>query len=194
MMNAAVAARWLTWPNTILFAPVPILTAVTALITWRSFESDTEVIPFIGAIVLFILSYADIAISLYPMIVPYKLTLWEASSSPRTQAFLLVGTLFLLPIILTYSGWSYWVFRGKARTDIGIISLAERVQRLTACVWREVADPFARLHLKRAQPVTAIAGSAPQNGRRNMPRRALFGDFGHKIARCARLDHKGRRR
>jgi cytochrome d ubiquinol oxidase subunit II len=53
------------------------------------------------------------------MIVPYQLTLWEAASSPRTQAFLLVGTLFLLPIILTYSGWSYWVFRGKVRADVG---------------------------------------------------------------------------
>jgi cytochrome d ubiquinol oxidase subunit II len=58
-----------------------------------------------------------LAISLFPMIVPYHLTLWDAASSPRTQAFLLVGTLVLLPIILMYSGWSYWVFRGKVRTD-----------------------------------------------------------------------------
>ena len=72
-----------------------------------------------GAIGLFLLSYAGIAVSLYPMIVPYQLTLWEAASSTRTQAFLLVGTLFLLPVILTYSGWSYWVFRGKVRGDIG---------------------------------------------------------------------------
>jgi cytochrome d ubiquinol oxidase subunit II len=53
------------------------------------------------------------------MIVPYQLTLWEAASSPRTQAFLLVGTLFLLPVILTYSSRSYWVFRGKVRADTG---------------------------------------------------------------------------
>jgi cytochrome bd ubiquinol oxidase subunit II len=59
------------------------------------------------------------AISLFPMIVPHQLKLWEAASSPRTQAFLPVGTLFLLPVILTYSGWSYWVFRGKVRADVG---------------------------------------------------------------------------
>jgi len=53
------------------------------------------------------------------MIVPYQLTLWESASSPRTQAFLLVGTLFLIPVILTYSSWSYWVFRGKVRADVG---------------------------------------------------------------------------
>jgi hypothetical protein len=85
----------------------------------RSLSSKAEAAPFFGAISLFVLAYAGIAISLYPMIVPYQLTLWEAASSPRTQAFLLVGTLFLLPVILTYSGWSYWVFRGKVRADVG---------------------------------------------------------------------------
>ena len=54
-----------------------------------------------------------IAISLWPMIVPYHYTLWQAASSESTQAFLLIGTLFLLPVILMYTAWSYWVFRGK---------------------------------------------------------------------------------
>ena len=53
------------------------------------------------------------------MIVPYKFTLWEAASSASTQAFLAVGTVFLLPVILGYTAWSYWVFRGKVRADIG---------------------------------------------------------------------------
>ena len=73
----------------------------------------------IGGIGLFALSYLGIAISLWPFIVPHRFTLWEAAASNNTQAFLLVGTLFLLPIILVYSGWSYWVFRGKVRADIG---------------------------------------------------------------------------
>ena len=75
--------------------------------------------PFAGAVLLFAMSYLGIAISLWPMIVPYRLTLWQAASDPSTQAFLLVGTLFLLPVILVYTGWSYWVFRGKVRADIG---------------------------------------------------------------------------
>lgn len=75
--------------------------------------------PFLAAIALFMLSYLGIVISLFPMIVPYQLTLWQAASLPRTQAFLLVGTLFLLPVILMYSAWSYWVFRGKVRADAG---------------------------------------------------------------------------
>jgi len=53
------------------------------------------------------------------LVAPRHFTLWEAASSLRTQAFLLVGALFLLPIVLAYAGWSYWVFRGKARADVG---------------------------------------------------------------------------
>jgi cytochrome d ubiquinol oxidase subunit II len=60
-----------------------------------------------------------IAISLWPMIVPHHISIWDAAASPSSQSFLLVGTLFLLPVILMYSGWSYWVFRGKVRSDVG---------------------------------------------------------------------------
>jgi cytochrome bd ubiquinol oxidase subunit II len=77
------------------------------------------VIAFLGAIGLFVLSSIGIAISMYPMIVPNHFTLWQGASSERTQAFLLVGTLVLLPVILMYIGWSYWVFRGKVHSDIG---------------------------------------------------------------------------
>ena len=117
--NPAVAARWFAWPNILILAPVPIATAAVALVTWRALGSRAQALPFAGAIGLFVLSYLGIAISLYPMIVPHHFTLWEAASSGRTQAFLLVGTLVLLPVILMYTGWSYWVFRGKVRGDIG---------------------------------------------------------------------------
>jgi cytochrome bd ubiquinol oxidase subunit II len=86
---------------------------------WRALAGSADAAPFIAAILLFLLSYLGIAISLWPMIVPYSFTLTEAASSPSTQAFLLVGALFLLPVILMYSAWSYWVFRGKARREIG---------------------------------------------------------------------------
>jgi cytochrome bd ubiquinol oxidase subunit II len=118
-MSPAVAARWFNWPNMALFAPVPVLSGVVALWTWRSLISKAEAAPFLGAISLFVVTCAGMAISLFPVIVPYQLTLWEAASSPRTQAFLLVGTLFLIPVILTYSSWSYWVFRGKVRAEVG---------------------------------------------------------------------------
>jgi cytochrome d ubiquinol oxidase subunit II len=119
IMNPAIASRWFAFPNIIFLAPVPIATVATALLTWRALDSRSEVLPFVGGIGLFVLSYIGIAISLYPMIVPHHFTLWEAASSDRTQVFLLVGTLVLLPVILMYTSWSYWVFRGKVRADIG---------------------------------------------------------------------------
>ena len=118
-MSDAISRRWLSWPNIVILLPVPAATALVAVATWQALSGVSQSGGFIGAIVLFALSYLGIAISLYPMIVPHHFTLMQAASSPGTQAFLLVGTLFLLPVILAYSGWSYWVFRGKVRADVG---------------------------------------------------------------------------
>jgi len=119
IMSEDVALRWFSWPNIAFLSPVPIATGVAALAVWRALNGRSEAGAFIGAIVLFTLAYVGMAISLWPMIVPYHYTLWQAASSERTQAFLLIGTLFLLPVIFAYTGWSYWVFRGKVRADIG---------------------------------------------------------------------------
>jgi cytochrome d ubiquinol oxidase subunit II len=115
----AIAGRWFSWPDMLYLAPVPVITAIVAWFTWRGLTRAWEIVPFLGAIALFALSYLGIAISLWPMIVPHAFTLWQAASDPSTQAFLMVGTLFLIPVILGYSAWSYWVFRGKVRADIG---------------------------------------------------------------------------
>ncbi len=117
--SSQIAERWFSWPNILLLSPVPLATAATAFFIWRSLTGTSQAGPFIGAVMLFALSYLGIAISLWPFIVPHTFTLWQAASSNSTQAFLLVGTLFLLPVILVYTGWSYWVFRGKVRADIG---------------------------------------------------------------------------
>ena len=66
------------------------------------------------ASLLFLVSYCGIAISVYPFIVPRQVTVWQAAAPDRSLAFLLVGTAVLIPVILAYTGYSYWVFRGKA--------------------------------------------------------------------------------
>ena len=119
LLDADIAHRWLSWPNVLLLSPVPLMTAIAALGTFLALRGESEAGPFVGAVGLFLMSYVGIAISLWPMIVPHHYSLWEAASSPSTQAFLLVGTLFLLPTVLLYTSWSYWVFRGKVRADIG---------------------------------------------------------------------------
>ena len=119
LIDAHIAARWFSWPNIAFLAPIPLITAGLMWLEWRSLNNSSENAPFIAALGLFVMSYLGIAISLWPMIVPGHLTLEQAAASPSTQAFLLIGTLPLLPVILLYTGWSYWVFRGKARADIG---------------------------------------------------------------------------
>jgi len=119
LVDPEIARRWFSWPNILWLSPVPIVTAAIAALCWRSLGGRGEALPFLSAIALFLMSFVGITISLWPMIVPHHYTLMQAASSPGTQAFLLVGTLFLLPVILVYSGWSYWVFRGKVRADVG---------------------------------------------------------------------------
>jgi cytochrome d ubiquinol oxidase subunit II len=119
LMHEHIAARWFSWPNLLWLSPVPVITALLALWLWRSLERGADAAPFIAAMGLFFMCYSGLAVSLFPYIVPHKLTLWEAAGAPEAQAFLLIGTLFLIPIIFTYTGWSYWVFRGKVRADAG---------------------------------------------------------------------------
>jgi cytochrome bd ubiquinol oxidase subunit II len=119
LAHPQIARRWFSWPNIALLSPVPIVTALIALGEWEALRRRHELTPFLGAIALFLMSFVGIAISLWPMIVPYRYTLWEAASAESTQAFLLIGTLFLLPIILMYTAWSYWVFRGKVTGGAG---------------------------------------------------------------------------
>jgi cytochrome d ubiquinol oxidase subunit II len=118
-IDAHIAARWFTWPHIAYLAPVPLITAALIWYAWQSLNDRSEYAAFLASLGLFVMSYLGIAISLWPMIVPGHFTLEQAAASPSTQAFLLIGTLFLLPVILVYTAWSYWVFRGKVRADIG---------------------------------------------------------------------------
>jgi len=100
------------------FAPVPLLTVTLAYALWRSLKRRDragDVLPFLCSIGLFALSFSGLAISLWPYLVPPVVTLWDAAAAPKSQAFMLVGTLFLLPVLLMYVAWSYWVFRGKVK-------------------------------------------------------------------------------
>ncbi len=120
LIDREIAERWFAWPNIAILSPVPAITALLALWAWRALRDQrAEAAPFLAGLGLFAMAYLGIAISLWPMIVPHRFTLWQAAAAPSTQAFLLVGTLVLLPVILLYTGWSYWVFRGKVRADIG---------------------------------------------------------------------------
>jgi cytochrome bd ubiquinol oxidase subunit II len=119
----AVAARWFTFPNIVYLAPVPVLVlAFTALLLRALKGRDGRAPhyqPFVAALALIFLGYSGMAISIWPHIVPPAISIWEAASPPSSQRFALVGTVIILPVILLYTGWSYWVFRGKVNDDAG---------------------------------------------------------------------------
>jgi cytochrome d ubiquinol oxidase subunit II len=114
-----IAERWFSYPNLVYLAAVPIVTAAIAWTTWRALQRESDYVPFLGAMGLFAMCYLGLGISLFPYIVPYSITLWDAAAVPSSQMFLLIGTLFLLPIIFMYTGWSYYVFRGKVGAGTG---------------------------------------------------------------------------
>ncbi len=114
-----IAERWFSWPHLLYFSPVPLLTIAVALLLWRALRRGNELLPFLCSFALFFLAFTGLVISLWPYIAPPSITLWDAAAAPKALAFLMVGTLLLLPVLLMYVAWSYWVFRGKVRSDIG---------------------------------------------------------------------------
>jgi len=114
-----IAARWFDAPNIFYLWPVPLVTALVAIAGWRALERRREVAPFLAAIALFLLGYLGLVISMFPYLVPPSLTIWQTAAVPASQAFMLVGTIALLPIILGYVVFVYWIFRGKVREGEG---------------------------------------------------------------------------
>jgi cytochrome d ubiquinol oxidase subunit II len=108
-----IAQRWFALPNLIYLSPVPILTVLIAVAQWRWIEARREAAPFLATIALFLLGYLGLVISTYPDMVPPTLTIWDAAAAPSSQLFMLTGTLLLLPLILCYTAFTYWLFRGK---------------------------------------------------------------------------------
>src|SRR6185312_2198179 len=114
-----VAARWFTLPNLFFFAPVPILVLATTWAILRILQHETHAAPFLLALALLFLGYSGLAISLWPNIIPPVISLREAAAPPQSMGFTLVGALFTIPVILTYTAWSYYVFRGKVKAGEG---------------------------------------------------------------------------
>ncbi|MFE1601213.1 cytochrome d ubiquinol oxidase subunit II [Methylobacterium sp. ID0610] len=105
--------RWFTMPNVLLAAQVPLLVVIASVFFFRSLHRGGERAPFLIALGLFLLSFIGLGISIYPDVVPGRISIWDAASPRSSQIFMLVGASVLIPIILAYTAYSYWVFRGK---------------------------------------------------------------------------------
>jgi cytochrome d ubiquinol oxidase subunit II len=119
LLTIQYAQRWFTWPAIILTAPVPLAVIAVSVALLKSLADRQDSRPFPLSLLLFLLSFAGLGISMYPYIVPQSVTIWQAAAPERSQLFMLVGVVILVPLILAYTGWAYWVFRGKVKPEHG---------------------------------------------------------------------------
>lgn len=120
LSQPAIAARWFTLPNLLYFLPVPLLVLLSFWALWRAIIRDnTHYSPFLFTLLIIFLGYSGLGISLWPNIIPPAISFRAAAAPPQSQGFMLVGALFILPLILVYTFWSYYVFRGKVSVDDG---------------------------------------------------------------------------
>jgi cytochrome d ubiquinol oxidase subunit II len=105
--------RWFEWPGLLATVPMPLLVAAISVLLWRALRGTRDWPPFVLTLVLFALAMAGLAISIWPDAIPGRVTIWEAAAPRRSQAFMLVGAAVIIPVIVAYTAWAYWVFRGK---------------------------------------------------------------------------------
>src|SRR5690606_18808943 len=120
LAHPAIAARWFTLPNLFYLLPVPALVVLLSLYQWRCLNNlQSHNRPFILTLGLIFLGFSGLGISIWPHIIPPSITLWQAAAPTQSQGFMLVGALLIIPVILVYTFWSYYVFRGKVQHGEG---------------------------------------------------------------------------
>lgn len=114
LAHPGIAARWFSLPNLFWFAPVPLLVLlVSAVLQTALHNPASQARPFLMTLALVFLGYTGLGISLWPHVIPPAMDIWQAAGPPESLGFTLVGALLIIPVILGYTAWGYWVFRGK---------------------------------------------------------------------------------
>lgn len=113
MMNPGVRALWFSLPNLYLLLPIPLCSVALLILIWRDLHKGKEYRPFFLSFGVFVTGYLGLGISLWPWLVPFQVTFRQAAAAGPSQSLLLVGTLVMLPVVLTYTGYCYYLFRGK---------------------------------------------------------------------------------
>ena len=113
-MDSRIMDLWFSLPNFYMLLPIPLLAiSATLLLFYDLYFTKNERRPFFLAMLLFLLGFIGVCISLFPWLVPYQVTLWQAAAAPQSLSLMLVGVAVFLPLILGYTAYSYYIFRGK---------------------------------------------------------------------------------
>jgi len=112
-----IMSVWFVLPNFLYLLPIPLLSIVCVVLLLTSLAKRRVKRPFMYSIGLFFLGYIGLGISMYPWIVPYSFTIWDAAAASPSQSLLLIGAVIFLPIILAYTAYSYYIFRGKSHHE-----------------------------------------------------------------------------
>ena len=112
-VDARVMSRW--FDSLSILWLLPVLAMYCAWVIYSALKQRREGTPFVATMGLFLFTYLGLLGSKWPYMVPPNYTLWDAASDYSSQLFLLLGFLFVIPIVLAYTAWTYWVFRGKVK-------------------------------------------------------------------------------
>lgn len=110
--NNNIKERWFG-PAFWALLPMPVLTAFMFYIYYRILESRHDWAPFAIGMVIFLLGFLGLGASLWPYVVPFEITLADAASAPESLSLLLAGAVIMLPVVLGYTAWCHYIFRGK---------------------------------------------------------------------------------
>ncbi|CCW32120.1 Ubiquinol oxidase subunit II, cyanide insensitive [Xenorhabdus nematophila F1] len=119
LAHSTIAERWFSLPNLFFFMPVPLLIVWASWKLLKADSNSSHYVPFLAALLLIFMGFSGLGMSIWPNIIPPFISYEEAASPPQSLGFMLVGALFIIPIILTYTFWSYYVFRGKINHEQG---------------------------------------------------------------------------
>ncbi|MBD60235.1 MAG: cytochrome d ubiquinol oxidase subunit II [Citromicrobium sp.] len=113
LLTPEYAERWLSAPELFWIAPIPLGTLIVAGFLWHALSKDRHSKPFWLSLAVFFCGMAGLGVTIWPYVAPPSLTIWDAAAPERSQIFMLIGVALTMPLIIGYTAWAYWVFRGK---------------------------------------------------------------------------------
>jgi cytochrome d ubiquinol oxidase subunit II len=117
LLDPRIRTLWFSVPNIFYLSPMPLATMALFFLLWRDLKNKAEYRPFFLTLGVFLMNYIGLGISVWPYLVPFEISFRQAAAAPESQTLLLVGIIFFLPLVLLYTGYCYWVFRGKVSSD-----------------------------------------------------------------------------